>query len=168
MADLLTHALVAYALATALSIRYERLTLPVVTVAMMGALIPDLSRLSLVLADETVTALLGVPFDWFGFHTVGGVVAASLVGVVLAPEKYRSRVALLLLLGAGSHLFLDALLVKPSGIAAPLLWPLAEQGPPTPGLYLSTDRWPVLVAGGCAAVVWFVRYRAFPETDGPS
>jgi hypothetical protein len=159
MVDLLTHVLVAYALATALSIRYAWVRPQLVTVAMMGAIIPDLSRFSLLVAEETVTALFGIPFNWFGFHTLGGVVAASLVGVVLATEKYRSRVALLLLLGAGSHLVLDALLVKPSGIAAPLWWPLAAQGTPTPGLYLSTDRWPVLVAAGCAALVWVVRYR---------
>lgn len=163
MADLLTHVLVAYTLATALSLRYEWLTPPFVTVAMMGAVIPDLSRLSLLVAEETVTAVVGVPFEWFGFHTLGGVVAASLVGVVLAGEEYRRRVGLLLLLGAGSHLVLDALLVKPAGVAAPLWWPLAAQGTPTPGLYLSVDRWPALVAGGCAVTAWALRYRTHSD-----
>jgi membrane-bound metal-dependent hydrolase YbcI (DUF457 family) len=165
MVDLLTHALVAYALATALSIRYEWVRPHMVTVAMIGAVIPDLSRLSLLVAEETVKALFGIPFSWFGFHTLGGIVAASLVGVVLASEEYRLRVALLLLLGAGSHLVLDALLVKPSGIAAPLWWPLAAQGTPTPGLYLSTDRWPALVAGMCAASVWVLRYRILGDDE---
>lgn len=165
MADLLTHVLVAYALATALSIRYEWVTPHLVTVAMMGAIIPDLSRLSLLVAEETVTAALGVPFDWFGFHTLGGIVAASLVGVVLVGEEYRQRVALLLLLGAVSHLLLDALLVKPSGVSAPLWWPLAAQGTPTPGLYLSSDRWLALAAGGCAALTWVVRYRVVPNLE---
>ncbi|QLD87070.1 metal-dependent hydrolase [Natronomonas halophila] len=165
MVDLLTHVLVAYALATSLSIRYAWVSPPLVTVAMMGAVIPDLSRLSLLVAEETVTSLFGIPFAWFGFHTLGGVVVASLVGVVLASKEYRPRVALLLPLGAGTHLVLDALLVKPSGVAAPLWWPLAAHGTPTPGLYLSTDRWPVLVAGGCAASVWGVRYRILGDGD---
>ena len=165
MVDLFTHVLLAYALGTALSVRYVWVTPRLVTVAMMGALIPDLSRGSLLVPDETVTATFGVPFDWFGFHTVGGALVANLVGVILVRPTQRRRVLLLLLLGGGSHLFLDALLLKPSGYAAPIPWPLANQGPPTPRLYHSTDCWPAVVAAVSAAVTWYGRYRVQPAEE---
>ena len=159
MADLLTHVLVAYILATLCSFRYDWITPRMVTIAMMGALIPDMSRLSLLIDGERVSELLGIPFTWFGFHTVGGAFLAIFVGVVLARHEYRKRVFLLLTLGVVSHLLLDAFLYKPSGVTAPMFWPFLTNGQPIPGLYLSTDRWPAIVSVIGAAGTWYVRYR---------
>ena len=94
----------------------------------------------------------------------GGAVLAILVGVVLV--SHRRHVAALLALGAASHLLADALLLKASGHSYPLLWPLTDVAPPTPGLYLSTDVWPSVVLGGLALVVWVVDRRVVHQGSG--
>nr|WP_321169865.1 hypothetical protein [Salinigranum rubrum] len=83
-----------------------------------------------------------------------GSAASVAIGVVLAGRTERPRVAALLGLGAASHLLADALLRNPSGRSYPLLWPLSYYHPPTPGLYLSTDPEPMLVAAVVAATVF--------------
>ncbi|MWV40021.1 metal-dependent hydrolase [Natrialba sp. INN-245] len=154
MAELLTHVLAAYVLATALSWRYEWITAPFVTVAMAGAITPDLNRLELLLSAETIESVVGVPFDWGAFHTLGGTAVVVAIGALLTPQRYRRAVVAMLALGALSHHVLDVLLISPSGYSYSVFWPLTPYRPPTPNLYLSTDRWPALVAGSVAAVVW--------------
>lgn len=153
MPDLLTHVLVMYVVVTAASWRVPWVSPPYVTVAMMGAMIPDMTKIRLVVPSHRVESALGVPFDWVALHTLGGVVVSVLVGAVLAPREHRTRVTALLAFGAASHLLLDALLLNPSGHSYAVLWPLTQYHPPTPGLYLSTDRWPAVVAGIAAVVV---------------
>jgi len=159
MPDLLSHALVAFVLGTLLSWRLGWLDPRYVTLVMAGAFVPDLAKIALALPAERVAATLDVPFDWFGLHTAGGAALAILVGVVLVPHRQRRRVATLLSIGAASHLLADALLLKASGHSYPLLWPLTDVAPPTPGLYLSTDLWPSVVLGGIALVIWVVDRR---------
>lgn len=161
MPDLLSHTFIAYTLATLLALNYEWLTPQYVTVAMAGAFIPDIAKISLVVDGTHIAALINIPFSWFGIHTLGGSLIAALVGVVLVTTNERRRVFALLSLGAGSHLIADALLRKASGISYPLLWPLTQYRPPTPGLYHSTDIWPSLLTGGIAlATWWFVRHHS--------
>jgi hypothetical protein len=161
MPDLLAHALFAYALAGVLSWRYEWLSSAHVTVAMVGAFVPDLTKVDLVLPGPVVEATLGVPFDWFALHTVGGSAASIAVGVLLVADRERRRAGLLLGIGAASHLLADAFLLNPSGRSYPLLWPLMRLAPPTPGLYLSTDPTPTLVAAVVAGGVYLgSRYDA--------
>lgn len=159
MADLLTHVLVAYSLTTALSFRYEWLTPHYVTVAMIGSILPDLSRMSLLVAGERIELLTGLPFSWFGFHTLGGVLLTSAIGALLTSGEWRRRVFGLLVFGALSHLVLDALLLAPSGYSAPMWVPFTTQRLPTPGLYQSPDRWPALLAASVATVAWYLRHR---------
>lgn len=159
MADLLTHVLAAYVLATLLALRYEWITPPLVTVAMVGAMIPDLDRLGLVVAPEWIGAALGVPFGWGAFHTLGGSLLVVLLGTLLAGPASRRRVFALLVLGAVSHHALDLLLLNPSGYSYHVLWPLTTYHPPAPDGYLSTDRWPAVVAATAAALAWAVRHR---------
>lgn len=167
MPELLTHALVGYVLAVALSYRYRWLTPPYVTVCMMGAFVPDLAKIRLLVPSWEVERWLGLPFDWVGLHTVGGTLVSVLIGVVLVRAVDRRRVFGLLAVGAGSHLFLDALLWFPSGRMKPVLWPLITFRPRFSGLFVSTDRWPVLVALVAAALAWYLRYhRSPPDWDG--
>jgi len=154
MPDLLAHALIAYTLCTALSRRYEWLTPAYVTAGMAGAFIPDMMKVHLVVPDTAVEAALGVPFSWWGIHTTGGAVVAVLIGVVVIVPRERRRVGGVLALGAGSHLLADALLLTPTGHSYAILWPIARWHPPTPGLYLSTQPWPTLVAGLAAFAAW--------------
>lgn len=160
MPDLLTHALIAFVLCTLLRWRYDWLTPPYVTVGMAGAFIPDIAKAGLVVDDTSVAALLGVPFDWYGIHTLGGAAVCVSIGAVLAARAERGRVLALLSLGAASHLLADALLLTASGYSYPLLWPLLRDAPPTPGVYLSTDVWPSIAAGTIAALSWLAVRRS--------
>jgi hypothetical protein len=153
MPDLLAHALLAYTLATLLSWRLDWLSPGYVTVAMAGAFVPDLVKIKLVVHGEVVATLLGLPFDWSPLHTLGGSAVSVAIGVALVADRERRRVAALLGLGAASHLLADALLRSPSGRSYPLAWPLSRLEPPTPGLYLSTDPAPTVVAALVAGVV---------------
>ena len=159
MADLLTHVLVAYVLATLLSFRYDWITPAMVTVAMLGAVVPDLTKISLVISSTQVEALIGLPFDWGAIHMFGGTLVAITIGALLTGPAYRRRIFLLLALGAASHHVLDALLINPSGYSYAVFWPLTTYHPPTPGLYLSSDRWPAVVSALLAVVVWYLRWH---------
>lgn len=164
MPDLLTHALLAYVLGTALSWRYEWLDGRYVTVAMAGAFIPDIAKVALIVSEDYVRVLFGVPFDWFGVHTAGGSLCCVLAGAVLVPPEDRPSVFALLSLGAGSHLVADAFLIKAYGHSYPLLWPLTTYAPPTPGLYLSTDLWPAVLTGALAFGLWWYDRRRRSDT----
>lgn len=158
MPELLTHVLAAYVLATLLSFHYEWITPQMVTVAMLGAIIPDVAKISIVIPSSTIETILGVPFDWWALHMLGGSLVAILIGALLVSSTHRRRVFLLLALGAASHHVLDAVLVNPSGYSYAVFWPLTTYHPPTPGLFLSFDRWPALVSGIAAAIVWYLRW----------
>lgn len=168
MPDLLAHALLAYALGTALSWRLEWVDPRYVTVVMVGAFVPDLSKAQLLVRRGVVESTLGVPFDWRVFHTGGGAALAVLVGVVLARSSERRRVAALLSVGAASHLVADSLLLTPTGHTKQLFWPLVQYRVPSPGLYLSTEPGPTVLAAVLAGVVWTasrVRDRSI-DADG--
>ncbi|MFB6160962.1 MAG: metal-dependent hydrolase [Haloferacaceae archaeon] len=164
MPDLLAHALLAYAVARLLAWRVDWLTPGYTTVAMAGAFVPDLAKAELLVPSARVESLLAVPFDWFALHTGGGTLVAVLVGGVLVGADERRRVLGLLGLGAATHLLADALLLSPSGRSYAVLWPLTRYHPPTPGLYLSTDPTPTVVAALVAAVVWAASERRDRET----
>ena len=154
MADVLTHVLAGYVIGMLLAFRYEWIRAPQVTLVMFGALSPDLVKVSIVLDDATVASLLGVPFSWQPLHTLGGNLVVILLAVLLLAPEYRKRAFLLLVVGAASHHVLDLLLLNASGYAYPVLWPLTEYSPRAGMLYRSSDRWPLVVAGLAAAVVW--------------
>ncbi|EMA01769.1 LexA-binding, inner membrane-associated putative hydrolase [Haloarcula vallismortis] len=161
MPDLLSHAFIAFTICTLLSLRYDWLTGEYVTVGMAGAFIPDMAKIKILVDAAAVEATLGIPFDWLGVHTLGGAFVAVLVGTVVVNRADRRRVFGLLSLGAASHLFADALLLKASGRSYEVLWPLTQYHPPTPGLYLSTDIWLTGVTGTIAVATYlFVQYRA--------
>lgn len=154
MPELLTHALVGFVVATVLSWRDERVTPPFVTLAMLGALSPDLNRVELVLPDATVATLLGVPWSWTPLHRLGGTVLVVAVCAVLVEPRHRRLALALLAVGAGSHYALDVLLYKPSGLTSPLLWPFTDHRFAVEGIYVSSDRWPAVVSGVVALGVW--------------
>lgn len=153
MVDLLSRVLAAYILGTVLSWRLEWLTPPYVTVAMAGAIVPDLNRTELLVPAATFEAAFGMPFHWNAFHTFGGSLLIVLIEALLVPATHRRRVAVLSLLGVLSHLTLDLLLIQPTAQSYAVLWPLTSYRPPTVGLYRSTDRWPAVIALVVAGVV---------------
>lgn len=166
MADLLTHVLIAYTLATLLSWRYEWLSRPLVTVVMVGAVLPDLGHVAgTVLPAATIEATLGIPFSWRPFHLLGGTLAAMAVVTLAVRRSYWRPVVLALALGAGSHYVTDLFKATGTGETWPLFWPLTAVQFPDGGLYVSADRWPALVALALAAVTWAATRRR--GADGP-
>jgi len=165
MPDLLAHAFIAYAVCRVLSWRWEWLTTEYVTVGMVGALIPDITKVYLVVPNHAMERLLGTPFSWYSLGTGGGVLVSVLIGVVLAASEVRRPVGVALGIGAGSHLLADSLLLTPTGYSTQLLWPLSQIRTPSPGLYLSTQPAPMVVTGVVAAVVWMVHRRRVSGSD---
>ena len=169
MADVLTHVLVGYVIGMVLTFRYEWMRPAHVTLVMLGALSPDFAKADLFVSDWVVHSLLGVPFSWSALHTLGGtVVVVLLVSLLIAPE-YRWHAIALVAIGAASHHVLDVALMTPTGRAYAVFWPVTDYRPPAGGLYLSSDRWPALVSGALAALVWGIdRYRRDGDDGSPS
>ena len=79
MPDLLSHALIGYGLGTLLSIRYDWLDAPWVTVLMIGAILPDVDKISILVSDATMEQWLGLPFSWAVIFLQAGNPAACAV-----------------------------------------------------------------------------------------
>jgi len=163
MPDLLAHALVAYTVCRLLSWRYDWLDTRYVTVGMAGAFIPDLVKIKLLVSGQQIEWLLGVPFSWEALMTAGPVLLLIMVGGLVVVRAERRRVITLLGTGAASHLATDALLKTPSGYSFPVLWPLSRYHPPTPGLYLSTNPTPTIVAATLALAVFALTKVYVPD-----
>lgn len=160
MPDLLAHVFIAYTICRVASWRVEWLTTPYVTLGMVGAFIPDIVKINLVLPSETVEGMLGVPFDWGSLATGGGTLLSVCIGLVLLRSSERRRGGILLGVGAASHLLADSLLLTPTGRSVQLVWPLSQYKIPSPGLYLSTQPEPMILTGAIAFLIWGVhRYR---------
>ncbi|PSQ17456.1 metal-dependent hydrolase [Halobacteriales archaeon QS_8_69_26] len=160
MPDMLAHALIAYTVCRLVSLRIGWFTTPYVTAGMAGAFIPDLLKVKHLVSDATMESLLGVPFSWGALQTFGGATLCVLVGVVLVPPGERRRVGTALSVGAATHMVSDAMLLTATGRSFPVLWPLTSYVPPTPGLYLSTEPGPTVVAAVAAGIAWLAARRA--------
>lgn len=165
MADLLTHVLVGFIIATILSWRYEWITPPMVVAAMVGAASPDLNRLELVIPAHVIETTLGIPWGWWPLHTLGGLVLVTAIVALIVPPSIRWQVVTLFVIGAISHHVLDLLLLKPSGRSYAVLWPLTQYHPPMPGFYLSSDRWPAALTTLIAFGVWVIDRRRSDATS---
>lgn len=163
MPDLLVHALFAYVLCVLLSRRRRWLSPAFVSVGMVGAFLPDISKAAHLLSSWEVRQLLGIPFSWGVFHTGAGVLLSALLLGTFVPSTQRRRVIGLLVLGAGSHLVADAMLITATGRTVPFLWPLIRIAPPTPGLYTSTD--PRLTAAALAIAALVAPLAGYRHAD---
>jgi hypothetical protein len=163
MPDLLTHVLVVYAVATALSWRVDALERRHVPVAMIGGALPDLSKLYLVVDADTVAGIIGVPISWEGMHTLGVVLVLSVVGTQLVERRERVAVLLALALGELVHFGLDSFIIRADGTVPPYLFPISWWQFPSGNLYVSSDIWPSLCALTLFGIVfgygWIARYR---------
>lgn len=129
MADLLTHVLVGYCLGTALSFRLNWLRPAHVTMVMVGAILPDLAKIELVIPWRTMVSLLGISWDWTALHTLGGTVVTLLIVTLLVTARLRVRVAWLLAIGIASHHVLDVILITRTGLAYPRDTPRLSSAP---------------------------------------
>jgi hypothetical protein len=159
MAEWVTHVLVAYAVFTVAGWGITWLDDRWVAVAVVGSVLPDLNRIDLVIPDETVTAITGVPFAWGGLHTLGGILLMAGLGALLFErERGYVRPFALLLAGALSHVVVDIPQRYADGetITNVYFFPLSSWRGPTPGWYVTADRWVVVVACGIALAVFLV------------
>jgi len=159
MPDVLTHVLWGYIIGMLLSVRYDWLDARFVTIVMLGALLPDLTKIALVVDYAFVANALGVPFSWGAIHRLGGATIACAIGALLAGDGYKTRVFVLLMIGVISHLVLDGFLINVTGYSYPILWPLTTFNFPTPNLFSSSDRWPALVSTLIAVSIWLLHRK---------
>jgi len=153
MSDLLTHVLVGFTFRTILPVWLEWIGPSFVAIVIVGAVLPDLTKVDMVVPSSAVEAALGIPFDWFALHTPFGTMLVSSIGALLVDKPYRLRVFALLLAGAASHFVLDALMISPSRFYHVLLWPVSTRHVALPALYLSSDSWTAVVAAVVALTV---------------
>lgn len=159
MADLYTHILAGFIIGMVAYWRVEWISRPMVAAAVVGAAIPDLNRLELVLPAGAIEAATGLTWSWGIFHRAGGVILVVGILTMLVPRRYMRPVFLLLLLGAASHFFIDYFLWQPSGTTNLMLWPFADVHLDYQGVYRSSHRWPAALATVLAlAVIIIDRY----------
>ncbi len=153
-ADLLTHALVAFSLGTLLSWKFKKIGPSLITMMMVGSVLPDLTRIGLILDSTMIENVLGIPFSWHPLHALGGVLISTTIFTQLFEEDKAKMIFLLTGTGAASHLVLDAFLLKASGRSYTMFFPVTTYNPSIPGFYLSTDLLPALIAGIIALTIW--------------
>lgn len=167
MAELLSHVLFAFAVFTVAGWVLSWLDRRWVVVGMVGAVLPDLDRLDLVLDGYLVEQWLGIAFDWGALHTLGGVLVLSAIGAVLfATREQRVRAFGLLVAGGCSHLIVDAVKAWADGSNGASLYPFSWWRNPTPGWYVSADRWVLVVALAVALGVLLVDRYGLEHAPG--
>jgi hypothetical protein len=156
MADLLTHALIAYAVLTVLGWRLDWLTRRWIAVGVAGVAIPDLAKVDLLIDADRLSAMLDVPFTFAPIGTLGGVLLIA-GAISMLFEEHRWRAYAVLVTGGSSALLLDGLRLYADGRALFWLYPLWWR-PPSPGWYVSSDP-RVLAVGAVVAGGVFVLDR---------
>ncbi len=160
MPDLLSHLFIAYSISLLLSWRYRWIDNKYIVICLVGSIIPDLSKIYLVIPSNIIENILGIQFSWLSLTTTGGVFISVLIGGLSVDPKKRKPVFILLMLGSITHLVSDYLLKTPTGHSYPIFWPLTQWHPPTPGLYLSTQPQPTIITAIIAISIYTTtKYR---------
>jgi membrane-bound metal-dependent hydrolase YbcI (DUF457 family) len=162
--DLLTHVLVAYAIG-GLSFRFSSAPDRYLPVVLVGAVMSDAMKATVVL-ETTAGEAFGVPYSFWGLHTIGGAVVLGGIGALTIRAGDRRAAFAALVGGGASHLLLDLFVIRVDGVAPPYLFPVSGWLPPAGNLYASTDAWTVPVAAGMALVVWVLRRRIPVDSEG--
>ena len=158
MPDLLTHVLLAYVLGAA-AVWWADTPDRYLPVVLVGAAAPDAMKAT-VLLEVTAGTAFGVPYSFWGLHTLGGVAILSGLGAVTLAASERHTGFWFLACGGGSHLVLDLFVLRVDGVAPPYLFPVSGWLPPAVNLYTSTDLWTIPVALALALPVLVMRRRA--------
>lgn len=167
MADLFTHVLAGFVIAVVLSWRLSWITPPLVVVCMVGAAIPDLNRIRLILPNEVVEATLGIPWEWGVVHRAGGALPVVVLFTLLVSREQMRAVFVMLCIGVASHFLLDYGLWQASGRTSLLLWPFLDLYLDVGGFYRSSERWPAVVAIIVSGAVLLIDRRR-KASVGPS
>ncbi len=159
MPDLLTHVLGAYVLLTPLTWRVERVDRRHVALLMVGTVVPDVSKVQLLVGSSVVSEATGQPWEWTGLHRLGPAGTLAAIGALGFERGRRLSGFGWLLAGVLLHLVFDLAVVRASGLAPPYLYPLTWWHPPSADLLLSSDTWPWMVTSVLAVVVWLADRR---------
>lgn len=168
MADLLSHALVGFGIFTIASWFVSWIDVRWITVGMVGAILPDLNRVGVFVPEGLITDLIGLPFDTGAVHSIGGIVLLAGIGALFFGGRVHQRRAFLLLLaGAITHLLVDLPQRYADGLMLTnrYLFPVTTHRFPTPGWYISADRWVLGVAVAFAVVVYLIDRYIIGSTD---
>jgi hypothetical protein len=155
MAVLLTHILVPYVILTVAGWQFNWLTKRWIAIGMAGAAIPDLMKIQILLDDNVIESILGIPFSYAPVSSLGGVLLIA-GGITVFFETQRRRIFSFLLFGALSSLVVDGLRVFADGRSGFWLYPFSWWRPPTPSLYVTSDVRVLLTAILVSAVVFVV------------
>lgn len=164
MPDLLTHVLIAYVVGAAV-VRWTGVSDRYLPVVLVGAVAPDGMKAT-VPPEIVAGTAFGLPYSFWGLHTLGGVVVLSGIGAVTLRASDRRPGFRFLLYGGVSHLVLDLFVIRVDGVAPPYLFPVSGWLPPAANLYASTDLWTIPVATALALPVWMVRRRNSAASGG--
>jgi len=157
MPDLLTHVLVAYVVGAA-AVWWTDTPDRYLPVVLVGAAAPDAMKAT-VLLGITAGTVSGIPYSFWGLHTLGGVAVLSGVGAVTLAAADRRVGFGFLFAGGVSHLLLDLFVIRVDGVGPPYLFPVSGWLPPAGNLYASADLWTIPVAVALALPVWIARRR---------
>ena len=146
MPDWITHILVAWTLCTILGFRFKQFSQQNISVVIMGALIPDIFKIYLVLR------LIGIQAQSFltPIHLpVGSIVVAGIISLFFAERKL---IFFFLILGISTHYVLDLLMLN-GGISflypfAPLKWQI--------GIISVTDYSLTIISIITASIVYYL------------
>ena len=130
---------------------------------MVGSILPDLNRVTLVVTNRTLEAFLGVPFDIDALSTLGGTVLLAGIGSMVVTNQHRRTFAALLA-GALSHHFIDGVKAYADGAAGTWLYPIIWARHPTPSLYVSSDPAVLTVAISVTVTVLVIDRYAIQTT----
>lgn len=154
MADWLTHVLVAYVVLQVVAWRVSWLTPPFIVAGMAGGLIPDLAKIGIVLPNHVMASITGLPFYWKGLSSTPASVLSAMILATVVDRTYRLRVFGLFLFGLYIHHILDGMIIIPGPSRRVSVTPLGLIY--LPELYLSTHRWPTVLAVVSAVVVFSI------------
>ena len=153
MADLLTQILVLYVVLTVTSWQIDWVTKRWVVIGMAGSAIPDLAKIGLIVENELIESVVGIPFSYAPISTFGGVlVIAAAITVFFAHEQLKIYGSLVF--GGVVALITDGLRVFADGHAGPWLYPFTWWRPPTPSLYVTSDVRILIIALLVSAIVF--------------
>ncbi len=153
MADLFTHVLAEFMIPTIASWRYEWITPPLRVACMVGAAIPDRNRIDLIIPEEIITALTGLPWSWGITHRAARAPLIAFIFTLLVATDVRNPVFALLCVGIASHVVIDYFLWQPTRTTNLMRWPVIDRTVDYQGFYRSSDRWPAVVATIATAII---------------
>lgn len=165
MADLLTHVLITYILLTIVAWVLPVIERRYIVLSMVGAGIPDLVKIGYFIDSERVETILGIPFSFGVFSTLGATILIAGI-VTMFFRRPRRTIYAYILIGAFSGLLVDGLRSFADGRADFWLFPLWWR-PPTPSLYITSDFRVLAATLFVSAAVCLIDRQKFAETkDG--